>query len=135
MSYFEQIVASFPTKRVLVIGDFILDQYIWGNVDRISPEAPVPVVDIDSSRHLLGGAANVAANVRALGDEPLLVGVVGEDDAAERLMKARPDLGYYLGLGPKLPPLTLAIMDFFTKWVEVIHMKSVTLKDVINFIG
>ena len=71
--------------KVLILGDIMLDEYLFGSVDRISPEAPVPVVEITSTRLLLGGAANVAANIRALGDIPILVGTVGIDDAAEKL--------------------------------------------------
>lgn len=68
--------------RVLILGDIMLDEYLIGQVNRISPEAPVPVVEIQSDRLLLGGAANVAANIRTLGDEPILVGTVGEDEAS-----------------------------------------------------
>jgi rfaE bifunctional protein kinase chain/domain len=72
-------------SRILILGDVMLDEYLFGSVDRISPEAPVPVVEITSTRMLLGGAANVAANIRALGDQPILVGTVGSDDAAEKI--------------------------------------------------
>jgi len=72
-------------RRVLVVGDVMLDVFVWGRVARISPEAPVPVVEISHETTHLGGAANVAANVKALGAEPLLVGVVGQDQAAARL--------------------------------------------------
>ena len=71
--------------RILILGDIMLDEYLLGSVDRISPEAPVPVVEITSSKLLLGGAANVAANIRALGDEPILIGTVGEDEASVKL--------------------------------------------------
>ncbi len=71
--------------RVLILGDIMLDEYLFGRVERISPEAPVPVVEISSSKLLLGGAANVAANIRALGDEAILLGAVGEDEAAIKL--------------------------------------------------
>jgi D-beta-D-heptose 7-phosphate kinase/D-beta-D-heptose 1-phosphate adenosyltransferase len=71
--------------RVLVIGDLMLDEYIWGNVDRISPEAPVQVLDWLSAHDGLGGAANVAQNLVALGCEVLLVGVVGEDAKGDKL--------------------------------------------------
>jgi D-beta-D-heptose 7-phosphate kinase/D-beta-D-heptose 1-phosphate adenosyltransferase len=81
----KDITDGMGRSRVLILGDTMLDEYLLGTVARISPEAPVPVVDIDSTRQLLGGAANVAANVRALGDEPLLVGAVGDDEAAVRL--------------------------------------------------
>ncbi|MFQ5453949.1 MAG: D-glycero-beta-D-manno-heptose-7-phosphate kinase, partial [Candidatus Zixiibacteriota bacterium] len=66
-------------------GDLMLDHYIWGAVSRISPEAPVPVVEITSDKYLLGGSANVAVNIKKLGDEPLLLGTVGEDEASIRL--------------------------------------------------
>ncbi|HOD66820.1 MAG TPA: D-glycero-beta-D-manno-heptose-7-phosphate kinase [candidate division Zixibacteria bacterium] len=80
-----EVIARLGKARVLILGDIMLDEYLFGRVDRISPEAPVPVVEISHDKLLLGGAANVAANIRALGDEPLLVGVVGEDEAAVKL--------------------------------------------------
>ena len=83
----EQVIGAIGSARVLILGDTMLDEYLLGSVNRISPEAPVPVVDIDSTRRLLGGAANVAANIQTLGDEPLLVGAVGDDAAAEQLRK------------------------------------------------
>ncbi|MDH5479107.1 MAG: PfkB family carbohydrate kinase, partial [Nitrospinota bacterium] len=70
---------------VLVIGDIILDCYLSGSVDRISPEAPVQVFEVEGETWKLGGAANVAANVKALGWEPILVGAVGQDRDAEVL--------------------------------------------------
>ena len=69
-------------RRVVVIGDVMLDRYLIGDTDRLSPEAPVPVVSVRTSRSALGGAANVAANVAALGAHPLLAGVVGDDEHA-----------------------------------------------------
>ena len=71
--------------RVLVLGDVILDRYIWGSVDRISPEAPVPVVEVNGETHVLGGAGDVVANVAALGGRAAICGVVGEDLAAENM--------------------------------------------------
>ncbi len=76
----------FAGTRVLVVGDVMLDEYIWGAVSRLSPEAPVPVVQVRSESVRLGGAANVAANLRALGAEVSLVGVIGNDIAGERLV-------------------------------------------------
>jgi D-beta-D-heptose 7-phosphate kinase/D-beta-D-heptose 1-phosphate adenosyltransferase len=70
---------------VLVIGDLMLDEFIWGKVGRISPEAPVPVVEVTGQSFHLGGAGNVAANLRALGGEAVLVGVIGKDAAGERV--------------------------------------------------
>jgi D-beta-D-heptose 7-phosphate kinase/D-beta-D-heptose 1-phosphate adenosyltransferase len=89
----DAITGAMGRARVLILGDIMLDEYLLGTVARISPEAPVPVVDIESSRHLLGGAANVAANVRTLGNEPLLVGAVGDDEAADRLRRLLTEKG------------------------------------------
>src|SRR5437762_6346964 len=73
------IVDRFAGRKVLVLGDLMLDRYVWGRVERISPEAPVPVVEIERETYALGGAGNVAVNLRALGAEPVLVSVVGDD--------------------------------------------------------
>jgi D-glycero-beta-D-manno-heptose-7-phosphate kinase len=81
----DKITGNMGEAEILILGDTMLDEYLIGNVERISPEAPVPVVDILSTKKLLGGAANVAANIRVLGDKPLLLGVVGEDEAAAGL--------------------------------------------------
>ena len=70
------IVDRFTGRKVLVLGDLMLDRYVWGRVERISPEAPVPVVEIERETYALGGAGNVAANLRSLGAEPVLVSVV-----------------------------------------------------------
>jgi len=79
------LVARFPSLSVLVAGDLMLDHFVVGRVSRISPEAPVPVVEHDHDEFRIGGAANVAHNVRALGGRVELVGLVGRDAAAERL--------------------------------------------------
>jgi D-glycero-beta-D-manno-heptose-7-phosphate kinase len=78
----ENIVDSFAGKRILVVGDLMLDEYLIGEVRRISPEAPVPVVDITHRAHAPGGASNVAANIASLGGLPILLGVVGRDENA-----------------------------------------------------
>lgn len=83
----EQLISGFEGKRVLVLGDIMLDEFIWGKVRRISPEAPVPVVEVARETYLLGGAGNVAANIRALDGVPIPVGVVGRDFAAERVIE------------------------------------------------
>ncbi len=80
-------------RRVLVLGDVMLDQFLWGKVTRISPEAPVPVVEIASETFHLGGAANVAANVRALGGEAIVAGIVGDDSAGARVRAALAEAG------------------------------------------
>ncbi len=84
-SRLNQILNRFADRRVVVIGDLILDEFVWGRVRRISPEAPVPVVEITRESVLLGGAANVAVNLAVMGARPLLVGVVGRDADAARL--------------------------------------------------
>src|SRR4030095_8612901 len=80
----DQIISSFAGKRILVLGDIMLDEFIWGKVRRISPEAPVPVVEVARETSHLGGAGNVVANLSALGAVPLPLGIVGEDTAGGR---------------------------------------------------
>ena len=75
-------IQRFPQAKVLVIGDLILDHYVWGRVSRISPEAPVPVVHVESESLKLGGAANVFNNILALGGQADLCGVIGADEWA-----------------------------------------------------
>ena len=87
----DQLFEQFRTLKVGVIGDVMLDSYMWGHVDRISPEAPVPVVLLDSKEYRLGGAANVALNLRSLGAPVTLFSVVGADEEAERLKKMLED--------------------------------------------
>jgi D-beta-D-heptose 7-phosphate kinase/D-beta-D-heptose 1-phosphate adenosyltransferase len=82
------LVAGIAGRRVVVWGDVMLDEFVWGDVSRISPEAPVPVVDIRRESVRLGGAANVLANLIALGARAAVVGVVGRDRAGERLQAA-----------------------------------------------
>lgn len=77
---------NFPNARVLVIGDIMVDEYIWGKVSRISPEAPVPVVNVTKETLLLGGAANVVNNIRALGGRVSLAGVIGPDDMGRKVV-------------------------------------------------
>src|ERR671917_1495838 len=81
-----EIVGRAGRSTVVVFGDVMLDEFVWGDVTRISPEAPVPVVDIRRESVRLGGAANVLANLVALGARGRLVGVVGEDSAGDRLL-------------------------------------------------
>ena len=75
-SYFDQ----FAEKKILIIGDVMIDAYLWGNVNRISPEAPVPIVACKKREDRLGGAANVARNIQSLGAEPILCSVIGKDE-------------------------------------------------------
>jgi len=80
-----EILETLRTRKVLVLGDVMLDEFVWGDVTRISPEGPVPVVDVRRESVHLGGAANVLANLVALGAHGRVVGVVGNDYAGERL--------------------------------------------------
>ncbi len=82
-----QILSAASKTRVLVLGDVMLDQFIWGSVSRISPEAPVPVVDFERESFMPGGAANVARNLTALNVSTELFGAIGHDDAAGQLKK------------------------------------------------
>lgn len=75
----QSLFDQFNSLTILIIGDVMIDTYIWGNVDRISPEAPVPIVSITKKESRLGGAANVALNVQALGATPLICSVIGDD--------------------------------------------------------
>ena len=82
LSAFDQI----STFKILVIGDVILDAYYSGKVDRISPEAPVSILDIQSKDYRLGGAANVALNIQGLGAKPILCSVIGNDLSGKRIL-------------------------------------------------
>lgn len=81
-----KIIDNFKGKKIGVIGDLILDHFIWGDVERISPEAPVPVVLVTKESFILGGAANTANNIVALGGEVSLMGIVGSDVASDKLI-------------------------------------------------
>jgi len=81
------IVKSFRNKRILVLGDLMMDKYIWGNVSRISPEAPIPVVVAKNDTSSLGGAGNVGHNLQSLGAFPVLTGVVGKDKEGDWIRK------------------------------------------------
>jgi rfaE bifunctional protein kinase chain/domain len=81
-----EIIDHFPRARVLVIGDVMVDHFIWGRVSRISPEAPVPVVEVDKENLLLGGSANVANNISSLGGQVFITGVIGTDAMGDRIL-------------------------------------------------
>jgi D-beta-D-heptose 7-phosphate kinase/D-beta-D-heptose 1-phosphate adenosyltransferase len=88
-----EILHTLRDRNVVVLGDVMLDEFVWGDVTRISPEAPVPVVDVRRESVHLGGAANVLANLIALGARGSVVGVVGNDDAGKRLRNGLRELG------------------------------------------
>jgi D-beta-D-heptose 7-phosphate kinase/D-beta-D-heptose 1-phosphate adenosyltransferase len=88
-----RLVGRFPRVRALVVGDLMLDQFIWGRVQRISPEAPVPVVEVHDEDVRPGGAGNVVSNIAALGGRAVACGIVGHDTAGARLRRALRALG------------------------------------------
>lgn len=83
----KQLLQNFRGKRIAVLGDLMLDRYYWGSVQRVSPEAPVPIVEVESESVRLGGAANVACNIQSLGGDPVLVGLVGNDHVGQSLIE------------------------------------------------
>lgn len=85
-NYLKRIIKKFKNKKILVIGDLMIDEYIWGKVSRISPEAPIPVVDVEKEEFKPGGAANVILNLTSLGAKVYSAGVVGDDAGAHRLL-------------------------------------------------
>lgn len=93
-----ELLDRFPGTSVLVVGDVMLDEYIWGEVRRVSPEAPVPVVEIRRRTYVPGGAANVASGVAGLGGTATLAGVVGDDPAAGLLRETLDETGVEAGL-------------------------------------
>lgn len=103
----EGILRNFKKGRILVIGDLILDRYIWGKVNRISPEAPVPVVEVTADNFMLGGAANVANNIIALGGDVTVAGVAGKDRAGEVLTQLLEDKGIECALFEDSRPTTI----------------------------
>src|SRR5438552_6181407 len=87
------LVSKFRHKHVLVVGDAILDEYLLGDCSRISPEAPVPVLKVNATRRVLGGAANTAANVVSLGGRASLIALVGNDEGGAMLRRCATEAG------------------------------------------
>ena len=89
----QELTERFAGRRIVVLGDLMLDEFIWGRVRRISPEAPVPVVEVERQTLMLGGAGNVVSNLVGLGAEPLPLGVAGNDPNADRMRLAFQEIG------------------------------------------
>ncbi len=106
----DKILSGFKHCRVMVLGDLMLDHFVWGRVERISPEAPVPVVRVSDETQRLGGAANVAHNIRTLGATPVLVGLVGNDDHGRTLVG------------------TIRDLDIATDWIVTDEQRVTTVK-------
>ena len=85
-SYLNKGIDNFGKSMILVIGDIMLDRFIWGNVSRISPEAPVPVVEVEHETVMLGGATNVVNNLVSLGGSVMMCGVVGNDPTGKEII-------------------------------------------------
>ena len=92
-SMFGRWLDRFSKAKILVIGDIMMDRFIWGKVSRISPEAPVPVVVVDKETFLLGGAANVVNNIHSLGGNVSLCGVLGDDETGQRVLEELTGIG------------------------------------------
>ncbi len=88
-----KFIDRFSEARIAVLGDIIMDEFIWGDVSRISPEAPVPVLDVEQETRLLGGAANVVRNMGALGADAILCGVVGDDAMGREIVSELTGMG------------------------------------------
>jgi D-beta-D-heptose 7-phosphate kinase/D-beta-D-heptose 1-phosphate adenosyltransferase len=86
-------IERFPHCRILVVGDVIVDEFVWGRVERISPEAPVPVVEVDRESLMLGGAGNVINNIVSLGGQTTLCGVIGDDAMGRELVRMLQEIG------------------------------------------
>ncbi|HET6242997.1 MAG: D-glycero-beta-D-manno-heptose-7-phosphate kinase [Bacteroidetes bacterium] len=83
----KNIFQEFNNLKVLIIGDVMIDAYLWGDVNRISPEAPVPIVVVNKRENRLGGAANVALNIQAMGAKPILCSIIGEDEKSKLFLE------------------------------------------------
>src|SRR5690349_9304237 len=88
-----ELVENLPRSRVVLVGDFMLDRYLYGNAERLSPEAPVPVLHFQHDEVRLGGAGGVAADLAALGAEVRCIGIVGADDVGKQVRKLLSDCG------------------------------------------
>jgi len=93
----KKLLSNFNGKRIAVVGDLMIDRYYWGTVHRVSPEAPVPVVEVESESVRLGGAANVASNIQSLGGDAVMVGLIGNDHPGEQFLGLLKERGFQSG--------------------------------------
>jgi rfaE bifunctional protein kinase chain/domain len=141
MSY-KKTLKEFKKRKILVIGDLILDRYIWGKVNRISPEAPVPVVEVTDENFLLGGASNVAHNIAALGGHVTLVGVAGNDRGGEILRKMLTEKGiewsgiFWISRPTTVKTRVIAHSQQMVRFdrEEKARVEGKVLKDIVDFI-
>ena len=118
MSSFEHVLDLFGQKRLLVVGDIMLDRFVYGTVSRISPEAPAPVINTAPPEEVIGGAGNVARNVAALGAACDIVAVVGRDDAAFCIHR---HLASHPGISPVLVEAPYRVTTVKTRFVAYLH--------------
>jgi len=131
MRKLSKIISYFKDKKVLIIGDIMLDEYIWGDAQRISPEAPIPVVKVQREDRFIGGAGNVAANVISLGGKAFLVGVVGKDSKAKELLSALLKQGIKTNLieDPNRPTITKVRIIAKNQQIVRVDRESITPLD------
>ena len=129
----KEILDNFTGRRVLVVGDVMLDEYVWGRVSRISPEAPVMVVDAERHTFVPGGAANVVNNLCALGARAAIAGVVGEDSAGqtlrEKLEEEGADVGALIATADRPTTLKTRIIAHSQQVVRVDHERRDAIDD------
>ncbi|HUI90757.1 MAG TPA: D-glycero-beta-D-manno-heptose-7-phosphate kinase [Chitinivibrionales bacterium] len=127
----KQIAANFSQSSIMVVGDSMLDEYVWGDVSRISPEAPVPVVHVRSRSSRLGGAANVVQNLKSLGVSPYLVSLCGNDDTGILLRKKLEQAGCNSkGLAVSCQRSTTIKTRIIARHQQVVRVDSETVIDV-----
>src|SRR5450432_4188743 len=128
MADYKELFKSFPTVKIGVIGDMMLDTYWWGNVERISPEAPVPVVTVNKKEFRIGGAGNVALNLASLGTPVSVFSVVGDDDDGQILTgllnEKKIDTSYLLKSGNRI---TTNKMRVISRNQQMMRLDSETL--------
>lgn len=105
------LLKMFPRQRILVVGDLMLDRFVYGSVSRISPEAPVPVVHVTRESSMPGGASNVAGNIRTLGGRASVAGIIGKDAAGEELFWLLKQAGVETAAAPKFAGCTTIVKE------------------------
>ena len=137
-------IDRFSQATVLVIGDIIMDEYLWGDVSRISPEAPVPVVDVRQETKMLGGAANVVNNIASLGGKAVLCGVVGEDGTGREIAERISALGFTTeGILAEKDRRTSIKTRIVAQSQQVVrfdrevrrHVREENIRKLLNFVG
>jgi rfaE bifunctional protein kinase chain/domain len=135
----KSIIRNFSRQKILVLGDIMVDKYLWGRVSRISPEAPVPVVEIEKDTSCLGGAGNVWQNLKSLGASPMLSGIVGRDTYGEWIQRHITDSRGVFSLPDRPTSLKTRIIAHHQQVVRVdqenkIPIPQATLKSMTAYI-